>query len=355
MSTEHNKNLAIQSLAAVTGLILLLVWMEGGFRSKTPPGNAQAAEGAPAPTGSRVKATLRTVEEIRDWPATVSARSVAQLSPKIPARILEIPVNAGDTIKAGQIVARLDAAESQARVNQARSTLVAAEAEAARAHADARRVQELYGKEAATARQQETAQAQARAAGAQVAAARAAIAEAQAQADEAVIRAPFDGTVVRRELEPGDLAAPGKPVLTVQTRQRLRLEVAVPASCASGLSVGTSLTARVGSAAYEVRVEEIAPAADPQSHTVLIKTGLDGVAEVQPGSFAWLRQACGAYQALTIPANAVDRSGQLESVRVWANGKAMLRHVRTGKPHDGQVEILSGLNEGDEVLVGGAR
>jgi len=383
MNTEYSTpSRTLQALAAIAGLILLLVWMEGGFSRKTPPGTVEAAE-REAPPGPTVKVTKQTLQDWRDWPAQVTARSTAQLSPKIPARVLEIPFKAGDAVKAGQVVARLDASEWQARVNQARSNLAATEAEAARAQADARRVQDLFAKEAATARQQETALALSRAAAAQVAAASAAIGEAQAQLDETVVRAPFDGFVVRRELEPGDLAAPGKPVLTVQTEKRLRVEADIPESCAARLTVGQTLSARLGAPTphpkslsqrerdissplplgeglgvrgfeeQPARLEEIAPAADPLSHTVHIKAALDAVA--QPGAFAWLRQSCGEREVLLIPASAVQRAGQLESVRVLVEGKPRLRHVRTGKAVDGQVEILSGLNEGDEVLTGGAR
>lgn len=356
MTPEQSpKTRLTQALASLTGLILMLVWMEGGFTHKTPPGNLQAAEADIPARMTTAKATRQALGETREWPATVSARSVAQLAPKVAARIVEIPVRTGDAVKAGQIVARLDASEWQARLNQARSTLAAAEAEASRAQADARRVNNLFAQEAATAQQREAAEAMARAAGAQTAGARAAIAEAQAQLDETMLHAPFDGTVVNRELEPGDLAAPGKPVLTVQTAQRLRLEAAIPEACAGDLAVGQALTARMGEAEHEVRVEEIAPAADPQTRTVRIKAGLDARVSTQPGAFAWLRQNCGDSLVLLIPAAAVKRSGQLETVRLIVDGKPVLRHVRTGKLHDGRVEILSGLKEGDEVVTGDAR
>jgi len=85
----------------------------------------------------------------------------------------------------------------------------------------------------------------------------------------------------------------------------------------------------------------------------LVKAGLESPA--QPGAFAWLEQACGRRQALLIPAKAVSRSGQLESVGLVVEGGVRLRHVRTGKSRDGQVEVLSGLKEGDAVMVGGGK
>lgn len=351
-SQPHTLLRSLQTIAAIAGLVLVVVWMEGGFSHKTPPGTVQAAETGPLP-GPTLRVSKQTLPEWREWPAQVTARSTAQLSPKVPGRIRDITVKAGEAIQPGQIVARLEASEWQARLEQARANLAVAEAEAARAQAEARRVQQLFAQEAATPRQQETAQAQARAAQAQVAAARAAVAEAQSHSDETLLRAPFAGRVVRRDLEPGDLAVPGQPVVTVQTAQRLRLEADIPESCAVHVQVGQMLHARIGNATHDAHIEEMAPTADPSTHTVHVKAALDGA--TQPGAFAWLKQPCGEREMLLLPASAVQRSGQLETVHVVIAGQVRLRHVRTGKIlDDGRVEILSGLTEGDEVLAGGA-
>ncbi|MBS1214326.1 MAG: efflux transporter, family, subunit, partial [Proteobacteria bacterium] len=232
---------------------------------------------------------------------------------------------------------------------------VAAEAQAARAGADARRIQNLFDKEAATQQTLDAALAEAHTAQAQVAEARAGIGAADSLASETVLRAPFDGAVVQRLLEPGDMAMPGSPVLILQSEQRLRIEAAIPESCARAIEPGQVLTARIGEKRLPVKVEEIAPAADPTTRTVLVKAALDDGAGATPGTFAWLEQSCSRRVVLQIPAGAVTRRGQLESVRVLLDGRARLRHVRTGKLHDGMIEVLSGLNEGDQVLVGGAK
>ena len=144
--------------------------------------------------------------------------------------------------------------------------------------------------------------------------AKAAIATAESLSAETVLRAPFDGTVVKRNLEPGDMAQPGLPVLTVQTNQKLRVEAAIPENCARSIALGESLKAQIAGQSRTVKVEEIAPAADPQTRSVLVKAALDG--QAQPGAFAWIEQACGQRSALLVPAAAVSRSGQLESVRL---------------------------------------
>ena len=356
MSTaSHSNHQLVYALSSLAGLILLLVWMQGGFYSKVAPGTVQAAEQTPPPQGQPVKVVAQELGELRQWPATVSARAVAQLAPKIAARVLEIKVRTGETVKAGQTLARLDERESQAKLAQAKAALVAAEAQAARAGADARRIHNLFDKEAATKQSLEAAQAAASASSAQTQAARAAIAEVESLVGETTLRAPFDGAVVQRHAEPGDMALPGTPVLTVQTSQSMRIEASIPESCSGTLRPGDVLKARLGETRFDATVEEIAPAADPQTRTVLIKAGIQAQSAIQPGAFAWIEQACGVRQVLLIPASAVIRSGQLESVHMLESGRDLLRHVRTGKAHEGMIEVLSGLKAGDTLLVEAVR
>jgi multidrug efflux system membrane fusion protein len=357
MSTENHSSISklIQALVSIAGLILLLVWMQGGFATKVQPGTAQAAEkGEPVP-GPTAKVIFKEINETMLWPGTVTARTVAQLSSKVPARILSIHANAGDVVKAGQIVVRLDATELQSRVNQARSALAAAEAQSAKAGADLRRTQSLFDQEAATRQTLEAAQAAAHTSAAQVAEARAAIATAESLLGETVLRTPFDGTVVKRNLEPGDMALPGMPVLTIQSGQRLRVEAAIPTSCAGDVRLGDALKARIGEHTFAVKVEEITPAADAKTSTVLVKASLENPNATKPGLFVWLEQNCGSRKTLLIPSSAVNRSGQLESALLVLDGNTRLRHIRTGKTHDGWVEVLSGLKEGDVVLTGAGK
>lgn len=349
---EPAKRQWIYAAASIAGLILLLVWMQGGFVGKMPPGTTETVPGQ-ADSLVTARAEVKEIDEIMAWPATVSARTVAQLAPKVGARLVEISVKAGDTVKAGQVLAKLDQGEWQARLRQARSALAAAEAEAARAQADARRTQNLFDQEAATRQTLDAAIAAARAGTAQAAEARAAVSEAESHFGETTLRAPFDGAVAQRLLEPGDMAMPGTPVLVVQSERRLRVEADVPEQCAAAIQTGTALQARVGEHRYTAVAEEIAPAADPRSRTVLVKASLNGAADLQPGAFAWLEQACGRRSALLIPAAAVSRSGQLESVRLLEGKQTLLRHVRAGKSRDGWVEVLSGLKEGELVVMDG--
>jgi RND family efflux transporter MFP subunit len=350
MSTANSpRTTSYYAAASLGGLVLLLVWMQGGFTTKVGPGTVQAAEVPVAPP--TVAVSRQEVAEVLSWPATVTARKQAQLAPKVPGRIETIPVKVGEPVRAGQVLVRLDDRELQARLAQARSAAAAAGAEAGRAHADAARIRNLFAKEAATRQSLDLAEAQARSGGARAAEARAAIAEAESVLGEALLKAPFDGTVVERLRDPGDLATPNAPVLTLQSAEKLRVETDIPDHCAGRLVVGSQLLARVGASRHPAVVEEIAPSADVRSRTVHVKAGLADATGLQAGSFAWIDQECGSHPQLLVPAAAVSRSGQLESVRLLVKGRPMLRHVRTGKAVDGRVEVLSGLKEGDQVVL----
>jgi RND family efflux transporter MFP subunit len=345
----------LYALAAGAGLIFLLMWMQGAFEHKVAPGRSQAVSGEKATAGPTARVMRQEADAVFAWPGTVTARIVAQVAPRVAGRILEITVHAGEKVKRGQVLARLDDAESRARVGQARAALAAAEARAGRARADAQRLQNLFDKDAATRQDLDAAVAAARSNDAQVREARSAVQEAESRLGDTVLNAPFDGVIVQRRQELGDMALPGGPVLTLQQSQQLRIESAVPANCAGRVKLGDELKARIANPEreFKVMIDEIQPAADPRTRTVLVKARLPQDSGVSPGAFGWLYQPCGQKELLLVPASAVSRVGQLETVRLVTGERVHLHHVRTGKRYDGQVEILSGLKEGDTVRLPG--
>ena len=354
--TDSPRKTLLQIAATTLALVLFLMWMEGAFKAKAMPGLAEVQAAESRPSGLTARVERRVQSELLSWPATVAALKVIQIAPKVPGRILEITVRAGQRVTRGQVLARLDDAEVRARLAQTRSALIAAEAGAARHRADAARLRNLYDREAATRQDLDAALAIAKAGDAQVDQARQAIREIESHLGESVLLAPFEGVIDRRVQEPGDMALPGAPILTLLQADTLRVEANVPASCAPFLQMGQTLTARLGAPAHEARVvvDEVQPSNDPLSRTVLVKARLTAQSGAQPGAFAWLQQSCGFETVLVVPAAAVTRIGQLESVRLVVDGQVRLRHVRTGKRFGDEVEILSGLNEGDTVRIAGA-
>ena len=341
---------------AVLALIFLLLYIQGTIGGhKVRPGIVPLGTTGTPP--STVVVEKRQVDDVVDWPGTVRSRSVANVAPKVMARVLEVRVSAGTAVKQGDVVAVLDDREVRSRAEQARAALAAAEAQAGQAESELRRARLLIQKQATTPQDLEAAEARAKATRAQVAQARDGLTEVQVMLGDTTLRAPFDGVVAERLVDPGDMAAPGKPVVVIHDPQSLRLEADVGERCAAPLAVGQEIPVRLESLQRDIvaRIEVIAPVADPQSRTFLIKAALPPQPDLRAGIFGTVRVTCGTHSALLIPAAAVTHSGQLEGVRIVTESGVRTRNVRTGKTYGDQVEVLSGVLEGEKVVVGEAR
>jgi membrane fusion protein, multidrug efflux system len=271
---------------------------------------------------------------------TVRARSVAALSSSIMGTVRDLPLSVGSKVKAGQLVARLSAQEIEAKAEQARALLGQAEIAL-------RRAEELKAQNAIAPAQYDAAVAQHRVA-------LATVAEADVMRGYTTLRAPFAGVVTAKHAEVGDLALPGRPLLVLEDPTSLRLEAAVPEAMSRDLRVGARLPVRIDGIDGELAatVSEQAPTADPQSRTVLVKLDLpEHLAGLRPGMFGRLLMRATPTHAITIPEAAVVQRGQLETVFVVDDGKAKLRLVRSGRRQDGAVELLSGLQRGELVVV----
>jgi len=355
MSQPEHKNInkIVAISAAVLALVLLLLYMQGSFVSKVEPGLSPLANGSTIPESDTVVVEKKQVGNILTWPGTVRSRTVANIAPRMTARIIEIKVHAGDKVKKGDVIARLDERETRAQENAALAALAGANAQANRAKADEQRTRSLYNKEAATRENFDAVVARAKEAQAGVNQAISGVSEIKTHLADAVLLAPFDGIIVKRLREPGDMGLPGIPVVTMQTPKGLRLEADVPTTCAGRLSTGMDVNVRIDALGQTVnaKIDEISPDVDPQTRTQLIKVALPAIEGLQPGFFGWLEQACDQYEALLIPASAVQHIGQLEVVTVVSEGRPLMRHIRTAKTFGDQIDVISGLEAGETVII----
>lgn len=341
--------------AAVAGLLLVILFALGilGGGSKIEPGNS-STRGQMLPAEAKVITVERQTEDNPlPWQGIVRSRLAVKIAPKLNARIIEIPVHPGDPVKKGDILAKLDDRDLRAAYNAANSALAASQAQAVQAETEAKRIGNLYEKEAATRQSYDAVSAQAKAARALVNQAASAAKQSQVMLGENILYAPFDGKIGERLQEPGDMGVPNQPILTLLKTGDLRLEAAIASHCAAGISMGMPVTVRVD-AIHQVftgKVDEIAPEVDPQTRTQAVKISLPAAPGLQHGQLGWLELACqGEQQVVLIPASAVVHYGQLEAVKV-ADGKLVhIRHIRTGKRYGEQVEVLSGLKPGEKIV-----
>lgn len=362
---------------AVLGVVML--YMMGAFRTGViEPGLVEA--GPPeAPPDNTTTASLEKIPQWYEAVGTVRPRTEANISSQVSGRILSVEVRAGDRVKKGDPLIRLDNRESQARVNQALRGVEAAQAEKGRAEqglAAARaayrerqsqyqRVKKYYAQQAATRRDLEQAEAahlQAQAGVQQaveaVAAAQASVEragqvvkEAQVGSGYATIDAPEAGQIVKRLADPGDMAWPGKPLLVLQAPGSMRLEAHVREGLIGTVLPGSRLRVRIDAlnADLEGTVDEIAPSADPASRTFIVKVNIPALEGLYTGMFGRLRVPLEEREAVLIPGEAVRRIGQMEIVRVKEGERWSRLFIKTGREVNGKVEVLSGL-AGNELL-----
>ena len=339
------------------GTLLLVILFALGFLGgpdKVEPGTVEST-GQSLPAGAQtLKVGEQAAADMVSWQGTVRSRMVAKIAPKLNARIIDIQVYAGDKVKKGQVLAKLDDRDLRAAYNAASAALAAARAQAAQANADEKRTIDLFKKDAATQQNYDAVLAQAKSARAMVSQAASAAQQAKVMLGENLLLAPFDGVISERLKEPGDMAMPGDPVVLMYKPNHLRFESAIASHCFEQVGLNTPVKVRIDALnkSLDGVVDEIAPDIDPQTHTRLIKINLPDFQGLQHGQFGWLELSCHAQrQAILIPLAAVIHYGQLQAVKVVEGQRVHTRHIRTGKQYGEQIEVLSGLRDGDVILL----
>ncbi len=309
-----------------------------------------------------------TVPDAVEATGTVRAVLSAQLSSQVMGTITRVSVHEGDHVKRGEMLVSIDEAQQQAAYSGAKAGLQASQESIAAADADyslaestMKRYQMLYDKKSVSP--QEYDEMKTRLAGAQARrdAAHAGATQAEAGVSQAgtamsftKVHAPFDGIVVARLAEPGSMAAPGVPLLTIESPNNFRLEVQVDESRIGAVKLGADVPVVIdslGTQSITGKVVQIVPAADPSSRTFTVKIDLPANPQMRTGLFGRARFPQGQRETIAVPKAAVLNRGQLQAVYVIGNDQlASLRFVTLGPASGDRVEVLSGLQSGDRVV-----
>ena len=343
-------------IAAISALILVILFALGvlGGDKKTEAGTTDV-KGLALPSNAKtLKVSNQMQANLLSWQGTVRSRLAVKISPKLNARIIEIPVHPGDRLKKGVVIAKLDDRELAAAYNAANASYHAAQAQASLAKTEETRIIELYNKQAVTKQNYDAVLAQAQSALALANQAAENARQSKVLQGENILYAPFDGVVGERLQEPGDMSFPNQPIITFLKPDDLRLEVAVSDRCSAQLKVGMNVKVQlevIGQLLTGV-VDEISPEIDAQTHSLLVKVSLPNVVGLQQGQFANLQLACQeSQQAIFIPKSAVVHYGQLQAVTIVDGQRGHVRHIRTGKELGELVQVLSGLHDGDTIMI----
>ena len=359
-----------------------------------------AAEKIPVIKGARVdRVSMSPIEDYYEATGTVRSKTTTVLSSKIMGTVTGLHAHEGDRVRAGQVLIEIDnrdanaqlqkagaglrqaqegLAEVEQAINAAKSAQAAAEANKRLAGSTYDRYQALLERKSVSPQEfdeakakQEMAEAEARRAAdtlkmlaakrqqalAGIDQAEAEVANARIQISYARIASPISGVVVAKQTEVGSTATPGAPLLTIEDGSRYRLEVAVEESQLGKIGMGQRARVRIdalGVDGLERGISEIMPATDPMSRSYMVRIDLPSRQGLRSGLYGVARFTTGRKQAMVVPRKAVVERGQLVGVFVVDDaGVARLRLVKTGKSYGENVEVLSGLSDGERIVVNG--
>ncbi|MGD2134866.1 MAG: efflux RND transporter periplasmic adaptor subunit [Gemmatimonadales bacterium] len=282
---------------------------------------------------------------------TVQAHQRAEITTRMMARIASLPVDVGARVAQGQVLVRLGVEDVAANRAKAQAAVTAARAARDEAARHAARMDTLFAQDVVAEVQRDQARLHLTQAESQLQLASATQREVEAAASYAVITAPFPGVVVARHADAGDVAAPGVPILVLESNGRRQAVLAVPPEVAERLDRDAAVTVRDGNGrATEAPIVAIAGGADPWTRTVEVKAQLP--ADWPTGTSVTALVPTGSFEGVAIPAGAVVRRGQLTGVNVVTSAGNVLRWVRLGRTVDGgeRVHVLSGLEPGDRIV-----
>lgn len=343
---------SILAAVLVAGLAAAAVALFVGLRRGVQP--PAVASAAPEAQAGLARVELRQVADIYAADAVVEAVRSATVSAQIAGNVTRFYVDAGDRVKRGDLLVRIDTRETDAQVAAGSARVAQAEAQLAQAKLNYERTAKLVDRKFVSQAAFDKADADLKSAQAEVQVARAGASQAVTARSFAEVRSPIDGVVTRRLAELGELASPGKPLLELHDPSALRAVASVPQFVLPRI-------AQVREADVHFSIQDrtipalrvtVLPAADARLLSTQVRADLPAAlpAGVVPGTAAKVLLPVGRAERLVMPAGAVVRRGELTAAYVvGGDGRPQLRQIRVGEPVEGGVEVLAGLQAGERV------
>lgn len=343
-----------EALAVIGGAVAMLAVAGCGA-----PHTAKSAAGA-APITITTHPVRAGGEAALVLPGRITAGEEVVVTARGAGRVTALPYREGDHFRAGATLAAFDAPEAREALGAARAALEAATLRGAQARLQESRMESLFVARVASQRERELAQSDRRDAEAALAAAQAAHSALSASV---AIPAPFDGVVVRRMLDPGAAVSPGQPLLAIRSRAQGEIVISVPESDLARLT-GARFAFRSADGPWHdavlVRVDGMTDY-ETRTRVARFRPALRGD-RLEPGAFARVRITGGASgptggdpasmpRVLSVPSRSLVRRGALAGVYVVRGGRVHLRWLRLGAADGEHVEVLSGLDVGEEIAV----
>ncbi len=317
--------------------------------------------------GGIAHADLGPVAEVveREWAQSYAAEGVVEavrqsaIASQVSGVIVSLPVKAGDRVRAGQTLATIDARSAEQAVAASASQVVEAEANLANARRRHERNRDLVAKGFVSQAALDQSEAEFKSAQAQLDTARANAGQARTTRSYTVLTAPYAGIVGATDAQAGDMATPGKQLMTVFDPAELRVTATLPQAMLPKIRLQQAVPVEFPALEQEVlaRRAVVVPLADTRTHTAQVRLDLPPVEGLLPGHYARARFATGSVHAIAVPAKAVVRRGEVTAVYVVdAQQRPVLRQVRLGEsfagaPGSAMVQVLAGLKTGERVAL----
>lgn len=346
-----------RSWPSITALTLILV----GCRAKQTETGMAVAD--PVMTVGRENIAVATLAELRSGPpisGSLEPEVEARMRAEIAGQVEQTFAEEGQRVRRGALLARINDTSVRDAYLSAKSAVRSAESALENAQRNAERATRLGQAGALPERDLETARLNQTNAEGALADSQARLASAEKQLGHTQVRSPIAGVVSERQVDPGDVVQVGAAMFTIVDLRSLRLEASLPAAELDRLRVGTPVEFGVSGSVRRItgRIERINPAVDPATRQVRIYVAIPNVERsLVAGLFAEGRVATDARRAIAVPLSAVDRRGTSPVIHKVKNGKVALVPVRLGVGDEALelVEVLSGVAQGDTVLLGTAQ
>lgn len=334
--------------ALVAGALLAL-----GVQATLAPLANAASPAAVPPAASHVLA-YREVADVISADGVVEAVRQSTLAAQIAGQIVELKVKVGDSVKAGQVLARIDPRAAEQVVSGSQSQLAEAQAGLTNALRGYERSKQLFAQKFISKAGLDQAESDYRAAEARVGALQANAGQASTARSFTTITAPYAGVIAATPIEVGDMAAPGRALIMLFDPANMRVLATLSQTSLREVKLEMPVQVEVPALKRRLTAKQVTlvPLADSRTHTARLRLELGEATGLLPGQFARVWFATGSARKLVIPDSAVLRRSEVTAVYVQSAGGPQLRQIRTGDASgDGFVEVLSGLREGERIAL----
>ncbi len=348
----HASGIWLVALVGFGGVAALLMWLAGAFSPKVEvterPVNRLRGQSDLVVTVAktlrpRFESAVGSIEPIHE----------SAIAAKILARVIEVNVAAGQSVRKEEVLVRLDDEALQSRLRQAEAALEVARANSDKALSDFERAEKLLRTNAVSKAEFDAAKNARQASEASERQAAFAIEEAKVLLDYATIKSPFDGIVVDKKVNVGDTVIPGQVLLNLYDPSRMQLVANVRESLAMQLQVGQVVQARLESLNLDCSgtVSEIVPRTEAGSRSFQVKVTGPCPQGIYSGMFGRLLIPVADEEIIVVPRRALIRVGQLAMLDVVEDGQVRRRSVQLGQDLGEDIQILAGLKAGEQIIV----